>query len=468
MSDWDCSDDEKTTPVVKESKEIDEQIESINNVEISEEKEVSKADLSYMKKMMRTNLIESRNQIEVIRNDVNSPLYSVKTFEELRLPEDLLKGVHALGFRKPSKIQETVLPLLIANNKSPTNLIAQSQSGTGKTAAFLLASLKRVKQEEKYPQVLILSPTLELAIQISEVAQKMAKFTDIKIRHIVKGENRPPSHIEEQVIVGTPGKLNDWIFRFKNIFDIKKINVFVLDEADVMIDTQGLGQQSIKIQKELRPDCQMMLFSATYEEQVMRFAETIIPNAIVMQLKKEEESLHNISQFYVQCDNQEAKYSALANIFGTLSIGQAFIFCHTKRSANFLRERLTSDGHAVGLITGDLSVEERTEILKRFKDGDERVLITTNLMARGIDVEQVTVVINYDLPVNMETRDVDYETYLHRIGRTGRFGKSGIAINLIDGDRTMGMIRNLERHFGNKIHRLDATSIEDLEQINVD
>ena len=200
----------------------------------------------------------------------------------------------------------------------------------------------------------------------------------------------------------------------------------------------------------------------------MNFAETVVPNALILQLKREEESLENISQYYVKCQNESEKYTALANIFGTISIGQTFIFCQTKRSANFLKEKLQRDGHAVGLITGDLTVEERTQILKRFKDGDERVLITTNVLARGIDVEQVTVVINYDLPYDVNTRDVDYETYLHRIGRTGRFGKSGLAINLVDGRQTMGFIRQLEQHFGRKIEELDATNVDEIEKINQD
>ena len=200
----------------------------------------------------------------------------------------------------------------------------------------------------------------------------------------------------------------------------------------------------------------------------MNFAETVVPNALIIQLKREEESLENIAQYYVKCQNESEKYAALANIFGTIAIGQTFVFCQTKRSANYLRDKLSRDGHAVGLITGDLTVEERTEILKRFKDGDERVLITTNVMARGIDVEQVTVVINYDLPYDVNTRDVDYETYLHRIGRTGRFGKSGLAINLVDGRQTMGFIRQLEQHFGRKIEELDATNVDEIEKINQD
>lgn len=325
--------------------------------------------------------------------------------------------------------------------------------------------MKRVRVELNFPQVLILSPTLELAIQIADVAKKMAKYTKITFRHVIKGEARPPPNITEHVIIGTPGKMSDWVFRFRNIFDIKNINVFVLDEADVMIDTQGLGQQSIKIQKELKSNCQMMLFSATYDKQVMNFAETIIPDPLILQLKREEESLENIDQYYVICQNETDKYTALANIFGSISVGQTFIFCHTKRSANFLKEKLERDGHAVGLITGDLTVEQRTEVLKRFKDGDERVLISTNLMARGIDVEQVTVVINYDLPINMATKDIDYETYLHRIGRTGRFGKSGLAINLVDGNRTMEMVKKLEEHFGRKIKLLDATNVDEIEKL---
>lgn len=297
----------------------------------------------------------------------------------------------------------------------------------------------------------------------------MAKYkTDLTFNFAVRG-----SHIErgdlvtEHVILGTPGKVMDWALRYR-FFDIRKIRVFVLDEADVMIDTQGHRNQSIKIQKSLGEKCQMMLFSATYEKEVMEFAEMIVPNPVIIRLKREEESLENINQYYVECPSEQDKYHSLANIFGTISMGQAFIFCHTKKSAAWLAEKLQKDGHAVGLISGDLTVEERTAVIQRFRDGNERVLISTNLMARGIDVDQVTVVINYDLPINMDTKDVDYETYLHRIGRTGRFGKYGLAINFVDGNRTLMMVRDLERHFGKQIKKLDASDIEEIEKINQD
>lgn len=185
-----------------------------------------------MKKILRNKLVSSKNDVEISRNDPNSPLYSVKSFEELSLPENLLKGLYNMGFRKPSKIQETVLPLLLSN--PPSNIIAQSQSGTGKTAAFLLASLCRVDESLAQPQVLILSPTFELANQTAEVARQMAQFTNIKIRNVVRGAEQPTG-VPEQVLVATPGKLLDWALRFRH-FDIKSIRVFVLDEADVMID----------------------------------------------------------------------------------------------------------------------------------------------------------------------------------------------------------------------------------------
>jgi ATP-dependent RNA helicase DDX19/DBP5 len=435
----------------------------VKNMEIKQEGEgVTSADLSLMKKILRTKLITSKNDVQVVRKDPRSPLYSAKTFEELRLPADLLKGLYDMGFSAPSKIQETVLPLLLSN--PPNNLIAQSQSGTGKTAAFLLASLARVKLEDKFPQVLILSPTYELAIQTAEVARRMAKHTPITFRHVVRGEDKPPSRLNEHVIIGTPGKMVDWALRFR-IFDPRRIKVFVLDEADVMIDTQGHRNQSIRLQKALSDECQLLLFSATYDDEVISFAEMIVTNAVVIKLRREDESLENIMQYYVECRSEDDKYKALANIFGTISIGQTFIFVHTKRSAAFLKEKLEKDGHAVGLITGDLTVEERTKVLQRFRDGDERVLISTNLMARGIDVDQVTVVVNYDLPVNVGTRDIDYETYLHRIGRTGRFGKNGLAINFVDGTRTMDWIRKLADHFGRPINKLDATDIDEIEKI---
>ncbi|XP_053687392.1 DEAD-box helicase Dbp80 [Sabethes cyaneus] len=421
------------------------------------------ADASLLMKIIRKGLVESKLDLEVQRKDPSSPLYSVKTFEALHLKPELLQGVYAMGFNAPSKIQETALPTLLAD--PPQNMIAQSQSGTGKTAAFVLAMLSRVNPLKNYPQVICLSPTYELAIQTGEVAAKMAKFCpEIKLRYAVRGEEiAKGAKLIDHIIIGTPGKLMDWGIKFR-AFDLKKISVFVLDEADVMIATQGHQDQCIRIHKQLSPSCQMMFFSATYEREVMEFAEYIVPNPIVIRLAREQESLDNIKQYYVKCRNQDEKYQAISNIYGVITVGQAIIFCHTRKTASWLSGKMSADGHSVAVLSGDLTVEQRLAVLDRFRAGLEKVLITTNVLSRGIDVEQVTIVVNFDLPMDQQGR-ADCETYLHRIGRTGRFGKNGIAINLVDSDRSMQLCRSIETHFKKRIQLLDAENSDEIEKI---
>ncbi|XP_021956224.1 ATP-dependent RNA helicase DDX19A [Folsomia candida] len=425
---------------------------------------VTPAEQSIIQKILRTRLVEtSQQKLEVIRKDPSSPLYSAKTFEELNLRPELLKGVYAMGFNSPSKIQEAALPLLLS--KQPMNLIAQSQSGTGKTAAFVLAMLSRVDPNEHYPQVLCLSPTYELAIQTGEVLKTMGKFCpEISVIFAVKQEQVPHGEkIRDHIIIGTPGKVTDWAFRSR-VFDLAKIKAFVLDEADVMIATQGYGDQSIKVHRKLPKSCQMMLFSATYDDEVMRFAENLIPDATVMKLRKEEESLDNIKQFYIDCKNQDDKYRAIANIYGAITIGGAIIFCQTRRTAAWLSQKLTQDGHSVALLSGDLDVTQRIAVLTRFRESREKILITTNVLARGIDVEQVSLVVNYDIPTDVNFQP-DCETYLHRIGRTGRFGKMGLAINLVDSGKSRQILNYIQAHFKVNIKKLDAENIEELEQL---
>lgn len=421
------------------------------------------ADTSLLMKIIRQGLVESKQDIEIQRKDPNSPLYSVKTFEALHLKRNLLKGVYEMGFNAPSKIQETALPTLLAD--PPQNMIAQSQSGTGKTAAFVLAMLSRVDTTKNFPQVLCLSPTYELAIQTGEVAAKMAKFCpEIKLKYAVRGEEIPRgTKITDHILIGTPGKMLDWGERFK-LFDLTKIKVFVLDEADVMINRQGHQDQCIRIHKCLPSTCQMMFFSATYDSAVMEFAEIIVPNPIIIRLLREEESLDNIKQYYVKCKSSDDKYRAICNIYGVITIGQAIIFCHTRKTASWLSEKMSKDGHSVAVLSGELTVEQRIAVLDRFRAGLEKVLITTNVLSRGIDVEQVTLVVNFDMPIDMEKK-ADCETYLHRIGRTGRFGKAGIAINLIDSSQAMDICLEIEAHFGKKIQLLDIEDAEEIEKI---
>lgn len=430
-----------------------------------EEKPIGVAEKSYLQKILRSKLVTTTRDVEIQRKDPHSPLFSCKSFEELNLKPELLKGIYVgMQFTTPSKIQETALPTLLA--EPPQNMIAQSQSGTGKTAAFVLAMLSRVDFSKRYPQALCLSPTYELALQTGKVVEQMGQFiSGIAVRYGIRGENLSRGEkVTAPIVIGTPGKLLDWTLKFK-AFDLKKIKVFVLDEADVMIAAQGHQDQSIRIHRNLNTsDCQLMLFSATYETQVMEFAEAIVPNPVTIRLRKKEESLDNIKQFYVTCSDRNDKFTALANIYGVISVGQAIIFCHTRHASNWLAEKMVREGHAVGVLNGEMTVEQRASVLNRFRDGKEKVLITTNVLARGIDVEQVNIVVNYDLPITVNGH-ADCETYLHRIGRTGRFGKIGLAINLIEA-RQMGLLQTIQDHFDRKIHKLDTDDFDELEKLN--
>uniref|UniRef100_A0A2K6ACG4 RNA helicase n=1 Tax=Mandrillus leucophaeus TaxID=9568 RepID=A0A2K6ACG4_MANLE len=457
---------------------VDEQeaaAESLSNLHLKEEKIKpdangnlktnvisfkDRAAQSLLNKLIRSNLVDNTNQVEVLQRDPNSPLYSVKSFEELRLKPQLLQGVYAMGFNRPSKIQENALPLMLA--EPPQNLIAQSQSGTGKTAAFVLAMLSQVEPANKYPQCLCLSPTYELALQTGKVIEQMGKFyPELKLAYAVRGNKC--EYVNVQIVIGTPGTVLDWCSKLKFI-DPKKIKVFVLDEADVMIATQGHQDQSIRIQRMLPRNCQMLLFSATFEDSVWKFAQKVVPDPNIIKLKREEETLDTIKQYYVLCSSRDEKFQALCNLYGAITIAQAMIFCHTRKTASWLAAELSKEGHQVALLSGEMMVEQRAAVIERFREGKEKVLVTTNVCARGIDVEQVSVVINFDLPVDKDGNP-DNETYLHRIGRTGRFGKRGLAVNMVDSKHSMNILNRIQEHFNKKIERLDTDDLDEIEKI---
>jgi len=432
----------------------------------NEDDSVKSEEISLMNKHLNTVLTEcSSDTIQVQRQDPNSPLYSCTTFEQLNLPPSLLKGIYSLGYNQPSKIQETALPLLLGN--PPHNLIAQSQSGTGKTAAFVIAMLSKIDPALKHPQALILSPTYELAQQTGKVIEDMARFlTGVSCIYSVRGNNQPRgSKLTQQIVIGTPGTTLDWALKLK-FFDPRLIKVFILDEADVMIDTQGHQDQSIRIHRSLRKETTThMLFSATYTPEVISFAERVIPDPVVLRLMREQQSVENIKSFYISCHAIEDKLEALINIYGTITIGQAIIFCKTRKDASWLASKLRQEGHLVGLLSGELEIHRRADVINRFRRGNEKILISTNVSARGIDVAQVTVVVNFDLPTKDKTGEPDYDTYLHRIGRTGRFGKKGIAITMVGGSRDIANIQKIEKHFGRPIDKLNAEDIDELEKL---
>ncbi|KAF9560502.1 DEAD-domain-containing protein [Agrocybe pediades] len=388
----------------------------------------------------------------------NSPLYSVKSFQELGLSPDLLKGLYAMGFDRPSKIQEKALPLLLSD--PPTNMIGQSQSGTGKTAAFVLTMLSRA---------LCLAPSRELARQIMTVVNTMGKFTNVQTEYAIK-ENLPrdATNITAQIIVGTPGTMVDLMRR--KVLDVTHVKVFVLDEADNMLDQDGLGDQTLRVKNYLpRKPYQIILFSATFPDHVRAFASKFAPNANKIELQKEEVTVDNIRQFYMDCKNAEHKYDILVSLYQLLTIGQSIIFCQHRSTADRISQRMTAEGHKVASLHGAKDAAERDSIIDGFREGRDKVLITTNVIARGIDIMQVNMVVNYDLPLMNERikgadERPDIETYIHRIGRTGRFGRRGISINFVHDKKTWLQMEQIEKALGRKIMRIETNDLDEMEE----
>ncbi|CAH8531938.1 unnamed protein product [Schistosoma haematobium] len=416
----------------------------------SDEKPFTRAEISYLNKLLNSKLFETHDlDFEILRSDPNHPLHSVRTFQELNLKEPLLKGIAAMGFYKPSTIQERALSSLISDN--PQNMIAQSQSGTGKTATFLLAMLSRISTDVHYCQCLCMAPTRELALQIESVGRQMAQFmTEVSFATAVRSPRvkvDSNGYVTDQIVIGTPGTIANW-FRGTGEYriDPSKVVMFVLDEADIMIEEEGFLNICMRVKKKLSRNCQILLFSATYEDSIIDFAHEFVPNPIEFRVKRTQLPLKNIKQFYMCFNDWIEKYQALKDIYGGFEVGQAIIFCATRQEASWLDGKMNLDGHKVYILSGDLDVSQREKVIEDFRSSNFRVLITTNVCSRGLDIPQVNLIINWNMPTT-RTGSADWETYLHRIGRSGRFGKEGIAVNFIVNEE-MYLLKELESHFG--------------------
>ncbi|KAK9446417.1 P-loop containing nucleoside triphosphate hydrolase protein [Limtongia smithiae] len=410
-------------------------------------------------------LTENEYEVKVkladMQADPDSPLYSIKSFEELGLADDLLKGVFAMKFQKPSKIQERALPLLL--NDPPRNMIGQSQSGTGKTAAFVLTMLSRVDETIPEVQALCLAPARELARQIMSVVREMGQFTKVTSAYAIPGERGERGRqMTANIVVGTPGTVLDLIHRRQLRLD--KLKVFVLDEADNMIEGQGHGEQCIRVRNALPPTTQLVLFSATFPEEVSEYARTIIPEANEIRLKTEELNVSAIKQLYMDCDGEEHKYEVLVQLYHLLTVGSSIIFVRTRATAEEIQNRMAADGHKVSVLHGGLEGFERDQVLDDFRMGRSKVLVTTNVIARGIDVASVSMVINYDIPTD-EFGEPDPQTYLHRIGRTGRFGRVGVSISFIYNERSWRQLSAIQEYFGIEMIRVPTDDWDTVEDI---
>ena len=370
---------------------------------------------------------------------------NIETFDDMQLSDNLLRGILAYGFENPSTIQKQAIVPIIEKK----DVIAQAQSGTGKTGTFTIGSLQQVDETNKNTQVLILAPTRELSIQTSKVISEIGKYMDITSYACIGGTNVRQCIYElkkgKQVVVGTPGRIYDMINKLAlNFNDLKTM---IIDEADDMLD-RGFLEQIKSIFKFISPDIQICIFSATMPLDILETTKSFMNDPLHILVKKDELTLDGIKQYYIALENEKYKFDTLCDLYESLSITQAIIYCNTRHKVEWLSSKLTSMDFAVSCIHGDMRFDERTSIMNEFINGSTRILISTDLLARGIDIQQISLVINYELPVQREN-------YIHRIGRSGRFGRKGTAINFIILE-DISKARNIEKFYQTEMKELPA------------
>ncbi len=341
-----------------------------------------------------------------------------KNFDKLVLNQDILKGLYLNGFNEPSSIQIKGINAI----GSEKDCIIQSQSGTGKTATFLLGVLNNLSKNPKN-KVLILSPTRELANQTFNVASKLIKYSKLTISLCVGGTEIKNNnfYINSDIIIGTIGRVLHMIEDKK--LEINNITNFIMDEADNMANEKDCIELN-KLINQIPMTSQKILISATLTHSVFKITDKIMKNPIKILLKNSDVSVDLISQFYIDVEVEENKFDVFIDIYNLISTTQAIIFCNTIRKVEWLAEQLKAQNFSITTIHGKMTPQERNNIVHEFREGKTRILLTTDLLARGIDVPQVNLVVCFDMPP-------DKETYIHRIGRCGRFNKKGVSISFI-------------------------------------
>ncbi|KAM0683976.1 Eukaryotic initiation factor 4A-III [Mitosporidium daphniae] len=364
-------------------------------------------------------------------------------FDEMKLKEDLLRGIYAYGFDKPSAIQQRAIVPIIRGR----DIITQAQSGTGKTGMFSIGILQALDTNLRETQALVLSPTRELAVQTQNVLLALGDFLNVQVHICIGGTNvgediRKLDH-GQHVVSGTPGRVFDMIQR-KNL-RTRAVKMLVLDEADELL-RRGFKEQIYDIYRYLPPQTQIVVVSATLPMDVLDMTSKFMTDPVKILVKRDELTLEGIKQFFVAVEKEEWKFDTLCDLYDTLTITQAVIFCNTKAKVDWLTEKMRAASFTVSSMHGDMPQRERDEIMKEFRSGSTRVLITTDVWARGIDVQQVSLVINYDLPSVRES-------YIHRIGRSGRFGRKGVAINFVIAD-DVTVLRDIEQYYSTQIEEM--------------
>jgi translation initiation factor 4A len=391
---------------------------------------------------------QQQQQQQEFEND-NKSSQQVNKFDDLNLKNDLLRGIYAYGFEEPSDIQKkAILPVINGND-----LVAQAQSGTGKTGAFCISALQIISDIKK-PQVIIISPTHELADQSYNVAKSIGSFlTDINVNKMIGGTSKRESYevIKKgggQIIVGTPGRVNDMI-RSK-LLPIDAIKLLIVDEADEML-SRGFEDELKSIISSIPETSQITLFSATLSDAAIDITKAFLQNPIHILVEKEKLSLKGLHQYYIALENPRWKFDTITEIYENVDIGQTIIFCNSKREVDELAIFMEKEDHMVSVLHGGMTYDERRLVMGSFRSGSTRVLISSNVLARGIDVQGVSLVINFSI-----CDDVD--TYLHRIGRCARFGKKGVAINFVT-PRDVRKMKNIEQHYDIEIEEMPMLNL---------
>lgn len=378
-------------------------------------------------------------------------------FEELNIDERILRAIEDMGFEETSPIQTQAIPAVCEE----IDVVGQAQTGTGKTAAYTIPMLMKINPQIKKPQAIVLCPTRELAVQVAEEIRKLAKYmSDIKVLPVYGGQEivRQIKSLKTgvQIIVGTPGRVMDHMRRKTVKFD--NINMVILDEADEMLD-MGFREDIETILTDTPQDRQTVMFSATMPKAIMDIARNFQKDAKVIKVVRKELTVSNIEQFYYEV-RPKNKTEVLCRLIDIYNPRLSVVFCNTKRQVDELISELKGRGYFADGIHGDMKQQQRDRVMDDFRSGKVDILIATDVAARGIDVDDVDMVFNYDIPQ-------DEEYYVHRIGRTGRAGRSGMALSFISG-KEVYKLKDIERYCKTKILAKPVPSLDDVKNTKVD
>jgi hypothetical protein len=388
---------------------------------------------------------------ENIENELSTPsetpITTYTTWDELNIDENLLRGIYAYGFEKPSPIQGKAIDPI----KQGKDVIAQAQSGTGKTAAFTIGALSRITVKDRYTQGLIMVPTHELAQQITSVISSLSSMMKgVVIKTIIGGSSIDEDVADMRVdpphiIVGCPGRIYDMIRR--RHINANKLKLIILDEADEML-SMGFKDQVFNIFQHLNKNVQIALFSATLPNNLFKITDKFMRDPVKICVKAESLTLEGIRQYYVAIDDDMQKFLTLKDLYPYFSSSQCIIYANSVERVTNLYEAMVEDGFPVCCIHSRMNKAERENAFKEFRLGSARVLISSNVTSRGIDIQQVNVVINFDLPK-------DIHLYLHRIGRSGRWGRKGVAINFVT-RRDSIKLKEIQTYYATQIEEMPS------------